>query len=55
MRQEVVIANPAIITDDGLERSIIQEGLGGGGFKTLQDRVSGGKEKTKKALQTIGE
>lgn len=30
MRQEVVIANPAIITDDGLERSIIQEGLGGG-------------------------
>lgn len=54
MRQEVVIANPAIITDDGLERSIIQGGLWGG-FKTLQDRVSGGKEKTKKALQTIGE
>lgn len=30
MRQEVVIANPAIVTDDGLERSIIQGGLWGG-------------------------
>lgn len=55
MRQEVVIVNPAIITADGLEKSIIQGGLLGGGFKTLQDMVSGGKEKTKKALQTLGE